>query len=401
MVKILKPVALIIVVIFIGLCVAPAKAITAADTSPLRVVCIGDSITDGGALVNGELTMTYRFPLWKKFVDAGVEVAFLGRTTTSSYNVYKDKVFPTEHLGWGGKRIETVNQYLKDGEWGTADAGFDIAIILIGHNNVAAWDATPRPTVPEFNALMKDLIATVRAKQPNVKIIFQTTPSNIIKEYELEYKNIATQANTVASPLYYIPVPPTFKNTQDLYDGVHPNVKGEIKIANGMWNVLQYLVGAATLPTPGVSVLTDAVRVISGTALEGETVAVSIGTKSFNSVISNKTWKVTVPVALKAGTKISVFAKINDIASKAKVVYVIPATPKVSPIKANATSVKGSASKGGVVYVKIGAKTYTAKASISSGAFSVKIPKIKKGTIVVVTCKAGGKISAKKTVKVA
>ncbi len=400
MVRILKPVALIIVVIFLGLCVAPAKAITAADTSPLRVVCIGDSITEGGVLIEGQLIMTYRFPLWKKFVDSGVDVTFLGRTTMSSYNLYKDKVFSTEHLGWGGKRIEAVNQFLKDGEWGTADDGFDIAVILIGHNNVAAWDGTPRPTVPEFNGLMKDLIATVRAKQPNVKIIFQTTPSNIIKEYELEYKNIATQSNTLTSPIYYIPVPPTFNFNVDLYDKIHPNVKGEIKIANGMWNVLQYLVGSATLPTPGVSVITDAVRVISGTATAGETVAVSIGTKSYNSVISNKTWKVTVPAALKAGTKISVVTKINDIASKAKIFYVIPATPKVSQIKANATSVKGSASKGGVVYVKIGAKTYSGKASISSGAFSVKTPKIRRGTSVTVTCKAGGKISAKKVVKV-
>ena len=80
-------------------------------------------------------------------------------------------------------------------------------------------------------------------------------------------------------------------------------------------------------------------------------------------------------------------------------ITVIPATPKVSVLRGNSTAVKGSATKGSVVYAKIGSKTYYATASFKSGAFSIKIPKIKKGVSVLVSCKAGGQFSASKMVK--
>jgi len=76
-----------------------------------------------------------------------------------------------------------------------------------------------------------------------------------------------------------------------------------------------------------------------------------------------------------------------------------PATPKVSILKANSIYVKGTAAKGSTVYAKINTKTYSAKANTKTGVFSVKIPKIKKGTSVVVYCKSGGQTSGKKTVK--
>lgn len=391
----------ICLIAIVALCVAPANALKASETSPVRVVCIGDSITEGGTIINGEITPTYRLELWKKFVDAGIDVQFLGRDTLSSYVLYKGKEYPPQHLGWGGKRIEDVNQLLIDGEWGTAADGFDIAVILIGFNNASGWDGRPVPTVAEFNQLMKDLIATVRAKQPDVKIILQTsptgTPTNIPVEYINEYKNIADQSNTTASPVYYVPSPPTYNNAEDTTDGIHPNARGELKIANGMWDVIKKLV---VIATPSINTITDSAKSISGKAPANGTVTILFSTKKMTAKVSSGNWKVLLGAPIKAGTKVTASVKLNGFSSPVKTTYVIPATPKVLTIKVNAIVIKGTATKGGVVYAKIGSKTYSAKASTKTGAFAIKTLKLKKGTKVSVTCKAGGKTSAAKVLLV-
>ncbi|MEI6602188.1 MAG: GDSL-type esterase/lipase family protein [Clostridia bacterium] len=392
---------LICLIAFVALCIAPANDLKAAEASPVRVVCIGDSITEGGTIIDGKITPTYRLELWKKFVDADIDVQFLGRDTLSPYEVYKGKEYPSQHLGWGGKRIEDVNQLLIDGEWGTAADGFDIAVILIGFNNASAWDGRPRPTVPEFNQLMKDLIATVRAKQSNVKIILQTsptgTPTNIPEEYVKEYKNIADQSNTTASPVYYVPSPPTYNNAEDTTDGIHPNARGELKIANGMWNVIKKIV---VITAPSINTITDATKTISGKAPANGTVTVLFSTKKKTAKVNGGSWKVLLTAPIKAGTKVTASVEVNGFSSPIKTTYVIPATPKVFTLKANAIVIKGTATKGGVVFAKIGTKTYSAKANTKTGSFAIKTPKLKKGTKVSVTCKAGGKTSAAKVLLV-
>lgn len=400
----------ICLIVFIGVSVAPASQTIAAVSRPVRVVCIGDSITEAGTIIKSAITPSYRLDLWKKFVDANIDVQFLGRDTISPTVVYKGKAYPSQHLGWGGNRIEDVNQRLKDGNWGTADSGFDIAVILIGFNNASAWDGKPRPTVPEFNQLMKGLIATVRAKQPNVKIVFQTTPTgkptNIPEEYVLEYKNIADQANTIQSPIYYLPSPPTYDNSTDTTDAIHPNALGEAKIATGMWNVMKNIVGSGTpLPKPRpaiptINTIVDSSKTITGKASIGGIITVTIGTKKYTSKVTTSGWKVTLTSKVTAGTKVSVVVSINSISSLVKSIYVIPSTPKVSTIKANSTLIKGSATKGGTIYVKIGTKAYSAKVNTKNGTFSIIAPKIKKGTTVYVTCKLNGRASAVRILKV-
>jgi hypothetical protein len=150
---------------------------------------------------------------------------------------------------------------------------------------------------------------------------------------------------------------------------------------------------------PTINSITDVAKTISGKAASGGIVTVTIGTKTLTSNVTSGVWKVTFTSVLSAGTKVSATVKLNGVTSVAKSIYVIPATPVVSTLKANSIVVKGTATKGSTVYAKIGTKTYTVKASTKTGAFSIKIPKIKKGTSVVVTCKAGGQTSASKTVK--
>jgi len=124
-----------------------------------------------------------------------------------------------------------------------------------------------------------------------------------------------------------------------------------------------------------------------------------MGSKTVQIKATYGTWKVTIKSALKAGTKVSAKVKVGLLTSASKIIYVIPATPVVSKPKVGATVIKGTATKGGVVYVTIKTKTYSAKVT-SKGTFSIKVSTLKKGTTLTIKCKAGGKYSAKKVIKI-
>ena len=155
-----------------------------------------------------------------------------------------------------------------------------------------------------------------------------------------------------------------------------------------------------TPKAPSINNVTNATKTLTGKSASGGDVIVKVGKTTFTVKTITGTWKVALKRAQPAGTKITVTAKKNGVLSATKVVFVIPATPRVYTLRANATAVKGTATKGSVVTVKIGAKTYTAKASKSTGAYSVKVPKLKKGSNVQVSCTAGGQKSGIRLVKV-
>jgi len=151
---------------------------------------------------------------------------------------------------------------------------------------------------------------------------------------------------------------------------------------------------------PTINTITNTSKTISGKAVSGGIVSLTIGTKKYTASAVSGAWKVFISKTLAAGTKVSAIVKMNNVYSKAKSTYVIPATPTVNTLKANSIYVKGTATKGSLVYAKIGSKNYSAKASSKTGTYSIKIPKINKGTSVSVKCMAGGRMSATKTVMV-
>ncbi|MEI6601969.1 MAG: hypothetical protein WCL54_00620 [Clostridia bacterium] len=154
----------------------------------------------------------------------------------------------------------------------------------------------------------------------------------------------------------------------------------------------------ATLTPPTINTVTDISTSISGKAKYDGFITVLAGKKTLEDLVVDGIWKINLSSKLVAGTKISVNIFYDDLTSKNKTIFVIPRTPTVSAIKANATYVKGIATKSSVVYAKIGAKNFSAKAN-SKGVFSIKTTKIKKYASVSVRSKAGGQFSASKVVK--
>ena len=150
--------------------------------------------------------------------------------------------------------------------------------------------------------------------------------------------------------------------------------------------------------TPTVNVVLNTSKIVSGKAEKGGEVTLSIGQKTYSVTASSGAWKKTFSAAFPAGTAIKAKVLLNGGYSIEKTIYVKPAIPSVNIIKQLDTRVTGKATKSAVVFVKIGNKLYSAKASSTNGAFSAKIPAVNKGSKVSVYCKAGGQTSASKNI---
>ena len=155
---------------------------------------------------------------------------------------------------------------------------------------------------------------------------------------------------------------------------------------------------------PVVKSVSNKASTVSGSAEKNSTVRVKIGTKTYSSKADgNGNYKVTIPIQ-NAGVSLVVTAK--DSAGKISagktitVTRVAPNMPTVNSVYTTSTKVKGKTEKKAVVTVKIGTRTYSAKAD-SEGSYAITIPKQKKGTEISVTAKdSQGKVSAARKIKV-
>lgn len=146
--------------------------------------------------------------------------------------------------------------------------------------------------------------------------------------------------------------------------------------------------------------MTSSGKIISGTGPSNGKAYVTIGTKKYSATVYSGKWKVALSAVLKSGTKIYVKISLGNRSSATKYIYVKPATPTINKVLSTALILKGTAPKGAIVYIKYPGHSYTTKASSSTGVYSYKTGKIKKGTTISVYCKLGGQTSATKTYKV-
>jgi|GEM_PF-1824254 len=153
------------------------------------------------------------------------------------------------------------------------------------------------------------------------------------------------------------------------------------------------------LVAPSIQVVTNTSKLISGKSVSAGQILLSVGSKTYTTSVKAGIWKIAIPSVLKVGTKVSARVKANNLTSTSKTIYVIPAAPIAFQVKANATAIKGKATKNATVYVKTVSKTYSAKANATTGSFSIKVPKVHKGTVYMLSCKIGGYTSPVKVVK--
>ncbi len=232
------------------------KVESAVDNSPVKIVCIGDSITQA----NYE-RFSWRYPLWKKLLDRGYWFDLVGSENKNygenyerspKYPEYLGLPFDKDHEGhWGWTADEILNG--KPSEMNKKKLPVwlenytpDIALIHLGTNDVVK-NQENSTTVEE----LKSIISHLRKKNSNVKILLaQIIPClRCDDEQILEIANLNAsiaslggddELSTFTSPLIIVDQATGFgpKPELYLYDDVHPNELGEEKMAQKWYDAI-------------------------------------------------------------------------------------------------------------------------------------------------------------------
>ncbi len=214
---------------------------------PLRIVPIGDSITQG-RLGNGSFdsfeasTLSYRYPLWQRFVDAGIDVDFVGSQTAGfggdpAWEDYRGLPFDRDHEGHWGWRLDDIRDSLR--VWlGEYEA--DLALIMLGTNDVNAGDS-----VSQMLLETEEIIAILREANPDVVIIWghafqEWDPFPAFRE---EMEVLASEMSTARSPIVTVSAADGWVSdpslpASDTVDWVHPNLRGDQKLAEAFFEAI-------------------------------------------------------------------------------------------------------------------------------------------------------------------
>jgi lysophospholipase L1-like esterase len=217
-----------------------------ADTIPVRILPLGDSITEQGE-------PGYRYELWKRLIDAGVAFDFVGSMKSagderpSQWPVYRGYTFDVDHEGHSGwTASDLVNgcdwepQRGKLSEW-LKHYSPDVVLLHIGTND--AFHMTP---VSETITMISRIIDQIRFVNPNVTVfIAKIIP--LCGRWEREFnagvvalnanlEKFVKQKNSSKSPIVIVDHYSNFDPKCDTDDEIHPNANGQVKMATNWAN---------------------------------------------------------------------------------------------------------------------------------------------------------------------
>lgn len=213
-----------------------------AQSSSIKVMPLGDSITDGYNIPGG-----YRIDL----EDKGIPINFVGSLSNGPSSL-SDK----NHEGHSGWRIDEIQGSVVN--WlNTYQPQY--VLLLIGTNDVLQnYNLSQAPN------RLATLIDTITNTLPNANVFVGTLPplsnsghnANVVT-FNNAIPGIINQRRSQGKLVHQVNLYNAL-STSDLADGVHPNASGYSKIATQWYNALVPLVGTpaspTATPTPGPTV---------------------------------------------------------------------------------------------------------------------------------------------------
>lgn len=203
----------------------------------IKILPLGDSITCAS-----KYKVSYRYPLWKKLIDAGKRVEFIGSQKNAAGNFgrtqwdsYKGQIFPSANECHSGWRTDQILNGLPNGTKGMdqwlKDYKPDIALVHLGTNDVYQHQSA-ESTRDE----LEQVIAKLRKNNPKIKIILaRIMPMKMDKgvpRLNQLIVQLVRKQYTPESPLISVDMYNGFSINADLQkDQIHPNAQGEIKMA--------------------------------------------------------------------------------------------------------------------------------------------------------------------------
>lgn len=221
------------------------SSIQPSFAGPLHVICIGDSITQGGKKDRKEYT--YRWPLFCKLVDAGVDFDFIGSRSKGLEpdatwpQEYKGKKFDPDHEGYYGiKTVDALKKVTAASENWTAAP--DIALIHLGTNDKKEGDP-----VKDVKEPLSEMIRLLRKKNPGMLILlghlnFNDDPGAFrIMAVVTDLKN---ELYSPSSPIITVHHYQGWNENPDhpggdTFDWAHPNPQGQQKMADKWFEAMK------------------------------------------------------------------------------------------------------------------------------------------------------------------
>ena len=213
-----------------ALAVPVASGPAAAADPPVRILLLGDSMTQGSA---GDWTWRYR--LWNHLTEHDVLVDFVGYRTdlrdeighTFGNQDYVDPAFDRDHAARWGMKLGALDVPVADL---VEDYQPDVLVTMLGDN-----DLTAGASAQETADLLEGLVAAARTADPGLDIVLATDPRPTYQQHANAYNDLVramvADLDTPASPVALADAAAGYTEPEDDYDGAHPNSRGELKIA--------------------------------------------------------------------------------------------------------------------------------------------------------------------------
>ena len=204
------------------------------DANPLRIHCIGDSITQGGREDRDEFT--YRLPLQEMLLERGVDFEFIGSRIAgvdlmACWPDVHGRPFDAAHDGYYGATTASVLYQMRDVLLTLPVP--DVALIHLGTNDQNATNFEISLVKP-----LADMVTTLRGKNPKVAVFlghlnFHDGPALRIRPL---VEDLASRLYETGSPVVTVPHYEGWKAhpedpATDTFDWVHPNPRGQRKMA--------------------------------------------------------------------------------------------------------------------------------------------------------------------------
>ncbi len=205
-----------------------------AEQTPLRIMPLGDSITQGHR-------DSYRRPLWLALKRAGIKVDFVG-SMTRGYGADSEAAdFDRDHEGHWGWRADHVLAHID--AW-VARANPDVVLMHLGTNDVGVGQ-----DIDDTTQEIARIIQRLRHHNHGVHILLAAIipfdherVTQRIKQFNQSLSGLAATMDTPASRVVLVDQFTGFDAEQDTYDGTHPNDSGNIKIADNWFAAIQALI---------------------------------------------------------------------------------------------------------------------------------------------------------------
>ncbi len=227
------------------------------DRAPIRIMPLGDSITQ-----SRKECLSYRYYLWVKLKDAGINFDFVGSLKTNTggnppWPRYGNLPFDSDHEGHNGWRTGHILDALSGSSGRSLQRLLqtdppDILLIHIGTNDVShGQDAEEsaeklRKAVEIFQAYNPDMIILLAKLIPARD---EWTNSQVAK-LNAQIERIEIEADTATSSVILVDQNTGFNAYTDTLDGLHPTDRGEVKMADRWFEAILAVIDSNT---PAVS----------------------------------------------------------------------------------------------------------------------------------------------------